>query len=371
MNLRKHSRTVLLWWVAVPAVVFGILGAALLGYRAYLQQQVARDMAITTPNGLQEGMYVEIGGIEQWISIRGEDRDNPVILILHGGPGLPTTPVAAWLRPWEAHFTVVHWDQRGAGKTFVRYRQSTPEMSVGRMIEDGYEVAEYLREHLHKDKITLLGMSWGAALGIGMAQARPDLFSAYVGTAQPVWDTQDERVRWAIYDRLVELARAAGDEESLGILLGIGDPPTDADRAAVTRVALSYLPRGDSRAHEWRAVRTALISPDMTLEDLDANTKGAAFSNRVLLSGDSAGDGAFDASSFTTFEIPVFFIVGEADFRTPASVVEDYAAAITAPHKELVVIPGVGHNVMLAEPELFLDALLSKVRPVVVRDPAE
>jgi pimeloyl-ACP methyl ester carboxylesterase len=130
-------------------------------------------------------MYVRIGGIDQWIQIRGEDRNNPIMLRVHGGPGATWTPLITLFLPWEKEFTVVQWDQRGAGKTLEATGDSVAEsMSVDRMTQDGIELTEFLRNHLHKNKIILLGHSWGSILGIHMVKQRSDLFSAYVGTGQ-------------------------------------------------------------------------------------------------------------------------------------------------------------------------------------------
>src|SRR5690242_9994177 len=97
--------------VAAPA-------AGLLGYRQLKRAANARRLAITTPNGIDESGYVRIGGIGQWISVRGEDRDNPVIVELHGGPGASNHIFIPRTREWERHFTIVRWDMRGSGLTF-------------------------------------------------------------------------------------------------------------------------------------------------------------------------------------------------------------------------------------------------------------
>jgi pimeloyl-ACP methyl ester carboxylesterase len=133
-----------------------------LGVRAYRQSVNARALAIASPNGVQEGMYVKIGGIDQWIQIRGEDRGNPVMLFVHGGPGASTIPISSSWQPWEKHFTAVQWDQRGAGRTFRMTGESiAPTMTLAQMTQDGVDVVEYLRTHLHQDKIILIGHSWG------------------------------------------------------------------------------------------------------------------------------------------------------------------------------------------------------------------
>jgi hypothetical protein len=98
--------------LAVTILAVLAIGSGL-GFRAYRQHLSARVLAIQSPNGVQEGMYVKIGGVDQWIQIRGEDRDNPVILFVHGGPGNSTIPLSSGWQPWERYFTIVQWDQRG------------------------------------------------------------------------------------------------------------------------------------------------------------------------------------------------------------------------------------------------------------------
>ena len=152
----------------------------------FLRQRNARDYAITTPNGIDERKYVTIGGIEQWITIRGEDRDNPVLLFLHGGPGDATNLWGyAVFRSWLKYFTVVQWDQRGAGRTLGKNGRSIAEtITIDRMTRDGIELAEFLRKSLNKEKLILVGHSWGSILGLFMIKARPEIFSAFVGTGQ-------------------------------------------------------------------------------------------------------------------------------------------------------------------------------------------
>jgi len=105
--------------------------------------------------------FVPLGGLEQWISIRSDDRANPVLLVVHGGPGEAQWPQAEVYKPWEKAFIVVQWDQRGAGHTFGRYGTKTPEVALDRISKDGVELAEYLCRELGKRKIIVLGHSWG------------------------------------------------------------------------------------------------------------------------------------------------------------------------------------------------------------------
>ncbi|HEY6455626.1 MAG TPA: alpha/beta fold hydrolase [Steroidobacteraceae bacterium] len=140
-------------------------------YRVLRVQQVdamaIRDAEgpVFTLNGIAERGFVRIGGIRQWVTIRGDDRRNPAVLILHGGPGDAYSQLAYFYHDWERAFTVVQWDQRGAGRTYRLYGMATPDMTLDQLLEDGAEVADYARRRLNRPKIILLGHSWGSALG--------------------------------------------------------------------------------------------------------------------------------------------------------------------------------------------------------------
>jgi pimeloyl-ACP methyl ester carboxylesterase len=152
--------------VTVPDV--GVLGALcliallLIGwtYRRIRQRTIANTLALRTPRSIDEGLFVRIGGIEQWFQIRGQNRDNPILLFLHGGPGVSYVPFAPTFRSWEAAFTIVQWDQRGAGKTYGRNgdRQSG-SMTIARMVQDGIEAAEFVGRRLNKQKMILFAHS--------------------------------------------------------------------------------------------------------------------------------------------------------------------------------------------------------------------
>ena len=192
---------------------------------------VANATAATTQAPTQRidrMLFVPLGGIDQWISIRGENRAaNPVLLVVHGGPGEAQWPQAEIYKPWEKSFTVVQWDQRGAGHTFGRYGTKTPDVTLDRIFKDGVELAEYLCRELGKKKIIVLGHSWGSLVATRMIQVLPDLFAAYIGTGQATsWmalvNTQ--------YDLLLAKARKDGNQATVKELEATGRPgPTNGD----------------------------------------------------------------------------------------------------------------------------------------------
>jgi len=149
------------------------------GYRVWRHHEIEHAVAIEPATGIDEVRFVRVGDIDQWISIRGRNRANPVLLVLHGGPGIALSVMPRdFLWTWTSDFTIVQWDQRGAGQTLGRAGPVGEDVTIDRMTADGIELAEYLQQHLEKKKIVVLGVSWGSMLGVHMVKARPDLFYA-------------------------------------------------------------------------------------------------------------------------------------------------------------------------------------------------
>ena len=328
--------------------------------RAFIQERNARDYAIAGANAIDEGKYVELGGIDQWITIRGENRDNPVLLFLHGGPGDATNPWSyAIFRSWLRDFTVVQWDQRGTGRTLARSGPSVAStITVERMVADGIELTELLRESLGKDKVIVVGHSWGSILAVRMVKSRPELFHAYVGTGQVADQTRNFVVA---YDELLRNAESLGERRALDELRAIGRPPfTDgrsfavqrkwanqfegADRFIAMMLGLGYFAPGYSLqdVHDWldgqqlTAERLVPLTSELTIEDLGGR-----------------------------FELPVFVIQGTEDFTTPTILARELVETIEAPRKQLVLIDG-GHFAVFMEPEAFLQELVRRVRPLAL-----
>ncbi len=346
-------------WSTTVVVVIALIA---LGFRAWRQHQNSIAYTITTPDGIQEAQFIRVGGIDQWISIRGEDRANPVLLFLHGGPGNSILPLEPTFRVWEKHFTMVQWDQRGAGRTYGRNGVDEQPMTVARFVQDGIEVAEYLRERLHKRSIVLLGHSWGTEIGTQMVVARPDLYSAYVGTGQVVSIAEKETY---IYDDTLRRLRAAGDEKGIRALEEIGTPPyrTNHDLEIQRHWSERYdIPaERDLRRHFTPMVAFA---PDFSLRDIYNLLYASAWTAQELFSDEEQ----FDVRECCmTFQVPVFVFNGGHDTITPSELVQPWFDALQAPSKQIVVMKDAGHSAVLTDPEAFLELLLRYVRPIALQ----
>ncbi len=299
---------------------------------AYIRQRNARDYAITTPNGIDDARYVEIGGIEQWITIRGEDRGNPVLLFLHGGPGDATNPWGyAGFRSWLRYFTVVQWDQRGAGRT------------------------------LNQDRIILVGHSWGSILGVRMVKTRPDLFYAFVGTGQVAGDPT--RNYTVAYEEVLKAAKRRGDQRAVAELEQVGPPPWRDGRGYGVQRRWANLFEG-ANIFLASTLGLALAAPGYTARDVNDWLSGQRLSAERLVPQTNAADSAALGGEFA---VPVFVIQGAEDFTTPTSLARSFVASIHAPRKAFVSIEGGGHFAVFMKSEAFLNELVTRVLPLAKR----
>jgi pimeloyl-ACP methyl ester carboxylesterase len=245
--------------------------------------KMASRLLIRNANGIVEEGYVRIGGIEQWVGVRGEDRHNPVLLVIHGGPGSSYSIFTPLLRSWEKHFTLVQWDQRGAGKTFAQTGpHATGRITMEQFIGDGIELAEYLCRSLKKDRLLLLASSFGSTFGLEMARRRPDLFHAYIGTDQNVGMV---RGREQVHAELVGRLRAAGMTKGIKAIERIGMDPTrwtDEDFTTVAQWTMKSDPRGYRRT--MKLLKDAVwFAPGWTLRDIKAFVAGMKFTLKEIL----------------------------------------------------------------------------------------
>ena len=345
--------------IAGVIALIGLASGGALGYRAYRQHQNTDALAIRTVNGIQQGMFVDIGGLRQWIQIRGDDRNNPVILFVHGGPALSMIPFTYnSMRTWEKYFTIVQWDQRGAGRTYVLNGGADETASgMDQIIDDGIRVSQFTRALLHKNRIIVLGESWGSAIALEMVRRRPDLFYACVGTGQSV---DMPRAQTLTYQLLLQRVRGEHDDKATSQLLAIGPPPyVDPSRARLEESISGNHPAESERS--WGP--DFLFAPGYSLRDSLELIGGATRHRSKLVKEDLS----YSAESRgTQFEIPIFFFQGSEDIQAPLQLAAEYMDAISAPRKALVVISGGGHNAFIFYSQRFLEELNARVRPLAL-----
>ena len=347
----------------IPAVLLALIlvPTALLLHRRARQMRTAAALQILSADGIVDECYVPIGGIEQWISIRGEDSGNPALLILHGGPGCSYSIFTPHLRAWERHFTIIQWDQRGGGRTLARTgKRDCGPITFEQLTRDAIEVTEYVLTRLNKQQMFLMASSLGSTFGIRVVHRRPELFHAYIGTDQNVGMVH---ARNANRRDLLEHLRSLGLYKGVKIVEEIRADPTlwtADDFDTVARWTMKSDPNGYEQT--MRLLKEAVwYAPQWTVGDIRAFVAGMHNSLQQLLPDIVRYDAWKEG---VRFEIPFFVFQGEADVLTTPEAAKAYFDDAVAPLKHFSLIADAGHFAAFLQPEQFLRQMLKYVRPL-------
>ena len=333
----------------------------LLAVRALLR----RKYDIRSPSGIQTAGYVSINGAEQYVCIRGQDRSNPVLLVLHGGPGRNMAYYSyGWQGALEREYTVVHWDQRGCGNTYYRNPGAEPP-ALELLLSDLDALIDCLRRAFGAKKLLLLGHSWGTFLGARYAARHPEKVSALISVSQMVDFKGSEKISSR---EAARRARAAGHERDaeciearLAKVQGLRTFGSEEARAllALRRSTERYLPgQGGGRLLPF-----TIFSPYMTWADLRwlLEFQTSVRVNRPLFEALLEEDASLSRCCLR-FEVPVILVSGAEDWTTPRVLARQYFEAIAAPRKQFLTVEHAGHLPFLDRPEAFSAALLDALR---------
>ena len=327
---------------------------------------VVRELRrIVSPNGVERNETVRIGGIDQYVSIRGEDRRNPVLLVVHGGPGFPTMPMA-WFATHglEEYFTVVHWDQRGAGKTYLINdpKAVAPTMKPLRFVDDTEELVSWLRKEMGKEKVFVLGTSWGSYVGLEFARRRPEWLHAYIGMAQAANIPESERRGYAF---ALAAARKAGNKQAIAELESIAPYPPPGKTIPLEHIRIERKWSdffGGVMAYRTRQVDSIVVnlSPEYSDEEARRVYEGNGFSQDFLFSPVLS----VDFSNVTKLDCPLIVFAGRHDRSVNSYVAHEWFERVQAPAKHFVWFEHSAHEVMTEEPGKLLVTLVTHARPI-------
>lgn len=364
-NVKKKSfvKSIGKFLIAIILVLLILFAAIRFIYPTILRSQ----HKISEP-GIDLEEMVDIGGIKQSIYFRGENKDNPVILFLHGGPGSPET---AFLHTFqyelEEDYTIVQWEQRNSGKT---YYANNPEevlktLSFDTVLNDAWEVSQYVMDKLDKEKIIVLGHSWGTVLGTALVQTHPDSFSAYISVGQVVNMNENESVG---YEKVLEAARNAGNEKDIKAIEALAPYPAANYTVDFNKTIMKL--RGYQAKYKLAVGMTydvmlqALTSPYYTMKELMyfLNVDVLYYQEPIM----NYLFNEYDAHNFgTEYSMPVFYIMGENDFQTPITISEKFFSEIKAPVSKFFSVPDAGHVTMTDNTEEFTRIMLEEIKPYI------
>ncbi len=323
---------------------------------------------IVSPAGLQAIETVPIGGINQVVSIRSQDLRNPVIIYFHGGPGFVEMPLDwYWGRGWDEYFTVIHWDQRNAGKTYGASGPNASELlTPDRFQRDAEEIVQWARKRFGKQKVFILGHSWGSMLGLKLADAHPEWLHAYIGMGQITDGPESERRGW---QWTVDQARKANNTAAVRELTSIAPyaargKPVSVDAILIQRKWLNLFGgaawRRPGGEFEAAAIR---LSPEYSDDDVRDAFKGQPAVTKALL---PAVLGT-DLSNINRLETPLLLLLGRHDINVSSEVAAEWYATVKAPSKHLIWFERSGHHVTSEEPGKLLHTLITVARPIAAR----
>ena len=312
--------------------------------------------------GINELRRVELNGVPQWVQIRGQNRANPTLLFLHGGPGAPMMAFGHEFQDrWEAEFNVVHWDQRGSGKSYFEQSVSPPQFDE--MMADAEALVRWLQAHMGVERIYLLGHSWGSVLGAPLVLAHPEWFHAFIATGAVVDIPNSERLG---YEYTLHYAQSRNDAQGIRALRNLEPYPDESGSYASEKVL--ELRRWQTRygfglsrrlgEESWSALaRMAALSPDYSLHEATYFLRDLSAQWEPL----NAFVNAYDIRRYgSRFEVPVVFLLGRHDWQTSSELAADFFwHELEAPHKRLVWLENSAHTPYIDEPEVFARELIA------------
>lgn len=336
----KHKILSVFKWITIVFFVIILMFFVIRGIGRWANNE-------TPEGGINKSMYIKVNGSRQWINIYGKDRNNPVLLYLHGGPGSSTSEIDyVFTRKWADVYTVVTWDQRNSGKSYSADQNDTV-LTKDLFIEDGKQVTEFILNYLSKDRITLLGHSWGSLYGANLSQKFPQYYDCFIGTGQMVdqlaneYAFKEEAKKWAGTDKesLKLVNRLTPDEFSMDYIM--------TKNELMRKYGYDMMANGA----DYNLISTIIFNPNYSILDWinlfkrDFSVYLDFLKSKEFLS--------FSLHGKYNYMIPYYNINGDKDYQTNFKLAQDYFNKVKAPHKELFIMENMTHGLLESDSEGF------------------
>ena len=336
--------------------MLGVAVVAVLLWKRPHTPAVRDDAGREIPGAVASLERVELGGVAQWILVRGR-AEKPIVLFLHGGPGMPMMWMAHRIqRPLEDEFLLVHWDQRGAGKSFAEL-PPVESMTDETILADALTLVNLLRQRFGQDRVILVGHSWGTYIGTLFADRHPELLHAYVGIGQV---TGGERAHEATD---AWLRRRAAELERPEAILDLDE------RGSAAREKWLFEFGGELQAETGYLpfIWTGLRAPEYGISDVTSVGRGSSWSSEHMR--EIAIDEPLE-SAIRCLAVPVFLFLGRTDYVAPSDLAAGWLDRMRAPVKRAIWFERSSHFPHYEEPDAFQAALRGVSREVEGRSPS-
>jgi pimeloyl-ACP methyl ester carboxylesterase len=367
---RVNESAGLISWIPTGIAATGLMALAVLIALPARTPPILGPDGKPLPGSIASLEQVRLGGRDQWIMIRAYHPDKPVMLYLSGGPGQSDLPFSrVMFDDLSREFVVVSWDQRGTGKSYETL-DPTSDLTLERAISDTLELTKYLSQRFGKQKIYLLGESWGSTLGVLAVQRQPELYAAWIGSGQMVSQRETDR---RLYRDVIALATRTGDTAKANKMRGYGEPPY-ADIPYANAFVMG----------NYEALEKPYTPPQAYLERGDGAKLGpfGVFGSEYnLIEKFNVLRGLIDMFSVmypqlqridfrkdvTRLEVPVYILDGAAELTARRDLALEWFNALKAPKKQLFTLEHAGHSVVFEEFEAFKRIMLETVLPETYR----
>jgi pimeloyl-ACP methyl ester carboxylesterase len=344
--------------------LIAIVGAAALAALIYLLRPVSTSAFLDEagrplPQSIASMERWHINGVDQSVILRGRDRGSPLLVWVHGGPGISETGVVRrYNSALEDHFVVVLWDQRYAGRSLDPFGPKPTRQSIGEYVADLGVLIDNLNRRFACRKVVLVAHSWGTVPGLLYAESHPENVAAYVGIGQEADALESER---RSYKFLVDQARGRRDIPLLERLQRMGPPPRPDGEVWTPRTLLEkYGGAFHAQGSELSLALASVGASELNWRD------GAAFllaHKYNLAISDAEGTVVLDTAHLR-FDVPMFFVSGRTDHVVDAPLTFDYLQRISAPQKSFVWFEDSGHYPPFEEPQKFNAWMTKTVLPL-------
>jgi pimeloyl-ACP methyl ester carboxylesterase len=350
-SVSKKVRRVMILALSILLAIVVMIGGVLLWLSPGKINPVLGQDEKPVPGSLSEKVWVDVNGLEQGMFIQSRDPANPVLLFMHGGPGMPEYFLTEqYPTGLENDFTMVWWDQRGAG---LSYRPNIPPgtMTVEQYISDAIAVTQYLRSRFHQDKIYLMAQSGGSFFAIQVAQRAPELYHAYIGVGQITYQLQSEKLA---YDYMLEQYQARGDTQMVKKLNASPPTMTMPLPSAYDRMrddAMHGVGAGTTR--DMKTIEAGVFFPSWLSKQLTLGEKIDLWRGKVFCASQLRNE-VFSTDlreKVKRLDLPVYFFSGKYDYTVNHDLSEAYLQELVAPVKGFYTFEDSAHSPFFEEPD--------------------